>query len=126
MNFTEAIQSGFKRYADFSGRARRSEYWFWVLFTTLASFALSIIDSAVFGSQHSSSYSGGPFELIFSLATLIPSLAVTWRRLHDINRSAWWVLIAFTIVGIPVLIYWYCQPGTPGKNNFGPPAPTKP
>jgi uncharacterized membrane protein YhaH (DUF805 family) len=126
MNFTEAIQSGFKRYTDFSGRARRSEYWYWVLFTTLASFALSIIDSAVFGSQHSNSYSGGPLEPIFSLATLIPNFAVSWRRLHDINRSAWWILIAFTIVGIPVLIYWYCQPGTPGENNFGAPAPTKP
>jgi uncharacterized membrane protein YhaH (DUF805 family) len=60
------------------------------------------------------------------LATIIPGIAVTVRRLHDINKSGWWILIAFTVVGIIPLIYWYCQPGTPGKNQYGGPAPTKP
>jgi len=127
MNFTEAIQSGFKRYVDFNGRSIRSEYWYWTLFTLLASIALSLIDSAFFGGLHTSAWDKeGPLEIIFGLATFLPTWAVSFRRLHDINRSAWWVLIAFTIIGIPLLIYWNCQPGTPGKNRFGAPAPTKP
>jgi uncharacterized membrane protein YhaH (DUF805 family) len=123
MNFTEAVQAVLQKYAVFSGRSRRSEYWYWVLFTFLASIVLSIIDSALF---NYSLGSNGPLEIVFSLATLIPSLAVGIRRLHDINKSGWWTLIAFTIVGIIPLIYWYCQPGTHGKNSYGDPAPTKP
>jgi uncharacterized membrane protein YhaH (DUF805 family) len=121
MNLMQAVESVLmKRYADFAGRSIRSEYWYWVLFSLIASIILSIIDSIVFDRS-----SNGPFEIIFSLATLIPSIAVGIRRLHDINKSGWWVLISLTIVGIIPLIYWYCQPGTPGKNNFGAPAPTK-
>jgi uncharacterized membrane protein YhaH (DUF805 family) len=123
MNFTEAVQAVLQKYAVFSGRSRRSEYWYWVLFTFLASIVLSIIDSALFNYSFGSN---GPLEIVFSLATLIPSLAVGIRRLHDINKSGWWTLIAFTIVGIIPLIYWYCQPGTHGKNSYGDPAPTKP
>jgi uncharacterized membrane protein YhaH (DUF805 family) len=121
MNLMQAVESVLmKRYADFAGRSIRSEYWYWVLFSLIASIILSIIDSIVFDRS-----SNGPFEIIFSLATLIPSIAVGIRRLHDIDKSGWWVLISLTIVGIIPLIYWYCQPGTPGKNNFGAPAPTK-
>jgi uncharacterized membrane protein YhaH (DUF805 family) len=121
MTFTEAIQAVFKKYAVFSGRSRRSEYWYWTLFTLIASIAASIIDTTAFGSN-----SYGPLGIILSLATLIPSLAVGIRRLHDVDRSGWWILIDFTIIGIIPLIYWYCQPGTNGDNRFGPPAPTKP
>jgi uncharacterized membrane protein YhaH (DUF805 family) len=121
MNLMQAVESVLmKRYADFAGRSIRSEYWYWVLFSLIASIILSIIDSIVFDRS-----SNGPFEIIFSLATLVPSIAVGIRRLHDIDKSGWWVLISLTIVGIIPLIYWYCQPGTPGKNNFGAPAPTK-
>jgi uncharacterized membrane protein YhaH (DUF805 family) len=124
MNFTDAVTAVFKKYTDFSGRSLRSEYWFWVLFTLMVSIVLSILDSIIFGSKANSN--NGPLEIVFSLGTLIPSIAVTVRRLHDVNKSGWWILIAFTIVGIIPLIYWYCQPGTAGKNDFGDPAPTKP
>jgi uncharacterized membrane protein YhaH (DUF805 family) len=123
MNFTDAVTAVFKKYAVFNGRSLRSEYWFWVLFTLIVSIVLSILDSIIFGSKASSN---GPLEVVFSLGTLIPSIAVSVRRLHDVNKSGWWILIAFTIVGIIPLIYWYCQPGTAGKNDFGAPAPTKP
>jgi uncharacterized membrane protein YhaH (DUF805 family) len=123
MDFTDAVKAVFKKYAVFDGRSRRSEYWFWVLFILLVSIALSIIDSILFGTKSSSS---GPLEAVFSLATIIPGIAVTVRRLHDVNKSGWWILIALTIVGIIPLIYWYCQEGTSGKNNYGGPAPTKP
>jgi uncharacterized membrane protein YhaH (DUF805 family) len=124
MNFTDSVKAVFKKYAVFDGRSLRSEYWYWILFSLLASIVLSILDSVVFGTKADSN--SGPLEIIFSLATIIPSIAVTVRRLHDVNRSGWWILIVFTIVGIIPLIYWYCQPGTPGKNDYGEPAPTKP
>ena len=62
----------------------------------------------------------GPLAIVFSLATLIPNLAVAIRRLHDVGRSGWWLLIMFTIVGILVLLYWYVQPGQRSENKFGP------
>jgi uncharacterized membrane protein YhaH (DUF805 family) len=123
MNFTEAVQAVFKKYAVFDGRSRRSEYWYWVLFGVLASIVLSILDSIFFGTNADRN---GPFNVIFSLATIVPSIAVGARRLHDINKTGWWQLIAFTIVGIIPLIYWACQPGTAGKNDYGGLAPTKP
>jgi uncharacterized membrane protein YhaH (DUF805 family) len=126
MGFTDAVKAVFKKYAVFDGRSLRSEYWYWVLFTFIASIILSILDSILFDSKASLSNNDGPLEIIFSLATLVPSIAVGVRRLHDVNKSGWWVLIAFTIVGLIPLIYWFCQPGTAGKNLFGSPAPQKP
>lgn len=118
MNFIDAIKSGFANYVNFSGRAVRSEFWYWVLFCFILGIATAILDMAIFpGSQIS------PLNSIASLVTLLPSLAVGARRLHDIDRTGWWQLIAFTIVGTIVLIYWYCQPGQPGDNRFGGPAP---
>jgi uncharacterized membrane protein YhaH (DUF805 family) len=124
MNFTDAVTAVFKKYTVFSGRSLRSEFWYWALFTLIISIILSILDSIVFDTKADSGT--GPFSLIFSLATIIPTIAVTVRRLHDINKSGWWILISFTIIGIIPLIYWYCQPGTAGKNDFGGPAPSKP
>ncbi len=115
MTFQEAILSGFRKYATFSGRAPRSEYWYWVLFVILVNVALSILDRAVFSESEIS-----PLSSIWSLAVLLPGLAVSVRRLHDTDHTGWWLLIAFTIIGIIVLIVWYCQPGTPGSNRFGP------
>jgi uncharacterized membrane protein YhaH (DUF805 family) len=123
LKFTEAIKAVLKKYTDFSTRSLRSEYWNWVLFGFIASVILSILDSIVFGTKSSNT---GPFEILFSLATFIPGLAVTVRRLHDVDKSGWWILIALTIVGIIPLTYWFCIPGTPSNNRFGRPAPTKP
>ena len=116
MGFGEAIASGFANYVNFSGRAFRSEYWLWVLFTVIGSLVTGILDAAAFG------YSPGgvsPLNAIFDLVTLLPSLAVGARRLHDIDRSGWWVLITLTIIGIVLLLVWACMRGTPGSNRFG-------
>ena len=112
MNFTQAISSGFSNYVNFAGRAIRSEYWYWVLFVLIATIATSIID-LVLGITL--------FEPIFSLAVLLPSIAVGVRRLHDLDRSGWGLLLGFIpLIGAIVLIVWFCGRGTPGANRFGP------
>ena len=117
MGFVEAIKSCFSNYVTFGGRATRSEYWYWVLFVTIASLVALAIDSAVFGFNP-----GGvsPISTIFDLVTLLPSIAVAGRRLHDMDRTAWWLLITFTGIGTFVLIIWFCFRGTVGANRFGP------
>jgi uncharacterized membrane protein YhaH (DUF805 family) len=98
MTFGESISTCFSKYADFNGRAARPEYWWWVLFTFLASAATGIVSEAVSG--------------IFSLAVLLPSLAVGARRLHDTDRSGWWLLLwVIPILGWIVLIVWLTQEG---------------
>jgi len=115
MNFTEAIQSGFNNYVNFSGRAQRSAFWFWVLFVFAASIVAGILDMAIFGAE---SYT--PLSTLFGLAVFLPGLAVAVRRLHDTGRTGWWVLLwLIPIIGWIVLIIWYCQPGEPGTNQYG-------
>jgi uncharacterized membrane protein YhaH (DUF805 family) len=116
MNFQQAIASGFQNYVNFAGRAVRSEYWYWVLFSVLGGLVTGILDGALFTTDSIS-----PLNSIFGLLTFLPSLAVGVRRLHDIDRTGWWVLIAFTIIGIIVLIVWACQKSDPGPNRYGPP-----
>jgi uncharacterized membrane protein YhaH (DUF805 family) len=116
MNFWQAIKSGFSNYVTFSGRAIRSEYWYWVLFGLLGGLATEILDAGIFSSQIPSA---SPLNGVFNLLTFLPSLALAVRRLHDIDRSGWWILVTFTIVGIVLLIYWACKSGTPGPNRFG-------
>jgi uncharacterized membrane protein YhaH (DUF805 family) len=116
MNFVEAIKSGFSHYVTFSGRASRSEYWYWVLFAALGGLVTAVIDAAIFG------YHAGvsPLNSIFGVAVFLPGLAVAARRLHDTDRTAWWLLLALTGIGAIVLIIWFCFKGTPGPNRFGP------
>src|SRR5436189_326586 len=99
MGFGAAIQSCFSKYATFRGRAPRSEYWYFVLFSILIQIPASILDSAL--SPERTSSRNGPVSALLSLALLLPSLAVTVRRLHDTNRSGFWVLAFYgaTIVG---------------------------
>jgi len=104
MTFTQAISSGFRRYFDFRTRSSRSEYWWWTLFSILASVAATVFDEVLFGGT-------AVLDTLNTIALFIPGLAVAVRRLHDIDRSGWWFLIAFTIIGILLLIYWYVQPG---------------
>ncbi len=110
MGFADAIKSGFNKYVGFSGRASRSEYWFWTLFSIIASIVAGIID-AVIGL--------GFIGAIVSLGLFLPSLAVAVRRLHDLDRTGWWILIAFTGIGIILLIVWDCIKGTTGPNSYG-------
>jgi uncharacterized membrane protein YhaH (DUF805 family) len=114
MNFVEAIQSGFRNYVNFSGRAQRSAFWYWVLFAVIAAIVAGMLDNMVFGEGE------GPIGTIVSLALFLPGLSVSVRRLHDIDRTGWWVLLAFTVIGIIVLIIFNCTKGTPGPNRFGP------
>lgn len=115
MNFQEAITSGFRHYVNFSGRAPRSAYWYWVLFVVLVSIGLGILDRAVFPYSEIS-----PLSTIWSLAVFLPGLAVAIRRLHDLDRSGWWTLLVLTGIGAILLIIWFCMRGTAGKNRFGP------
>ena len=113
MNFGQAIASGFKKYVDFTGRAARSEFWYWTLFGVLAQIVGAIIDSAL-GSPVS------PVQSLVGVVLLLPGLAVSARRLHDLDRTAWWLLLIFTGIGIILLIIWDCMRGTRGPNRFGP------
>jgi YidC/Oxa1 family membrane protein insertase len=119
MDFWEAVASGFTNYVTFSGRAIRSEFWYWILFTLLGASATNLIDAAMSVWPPTSSLIS-PFNSVFHLLTFLPSVAVGVRRLHDVDRSGWWMLIALTIIGVFVLIYWFCKPSTPAENQFGP------
>jgi uncharacterized membrane protein YhaH (DUF805 family) len=107
-----------KKYAVFGGRSRRKEYWYFVLFSLIVSLVLSAIDALLgtFGSANVGLLGG-----IYGLAVLIPSIAVSVRRLHDIDRTGWWVLIGLVpVIGTIVLLVFAASDGTPGKNRFGP------
>jgi uncharacterized membrane protein YhaH (DUF805 family) len=125
MNFPEAIASGFSNYLNFFGRAANSEYWFWVLFAALGMVATELLDAAIFVYHPGVSPAGpsplnSPLNFIFTLVVLLPSLAVAVRRLHDIDRTGWWMLLVFTGAGILLLLFWQSQESTSGANRFGP------
>lgn len=122
MNFQTSIKTCFSKYATFSGRASRSEFWFFFLFSVLGGIIAMIIDSMILGY---SAEDDGPINLIFNILILIPSLAVGSRRLHDIGRSGWWQLIYFTIIGIILLIVWFATIGSSKKNVHGAPIKLK-
>lgn len=106
MNFQESIQICFQKFADFNGRAKRPEFWWFVLFCFLVALALDMISSSISG--------------IFSLVTLIPSLAVGSRRLHDTNKSGWFqLLLLIPILGWIAIIYLQAQPGDTETNQYG-------
>jgi uncharacterized membrane protein YhaH (DUF805 family) len=108
-----------KKYVVFSGRARRKEFWMFVLFNVIISIVLGIIDKVI-GTDYGNG-SSGVLRTIYSLAVLLPSLGVTWRRLHDTDRSGWWILIGLIpIIGWIVLIVFYAQEGKAGDNQYGP------
>jgi uncharacterized membrane protein YhaH (DUF805 family) len=105
MTFQESIKVCFAKYADFGGRATRSEYWWFILFIVLVSLATSMISSVV--------------SVLFSLATLLPSLAAATRRLHDTGRSGWWQLVVLIpVVGIVIIIIFLAQEGKGSPDNL--------
>jgi uncharacterized membrane protein YhaH (DUF805 family) len=112
MGFGQAISAGFSNYVNFRDRASRSEYWYWILFIVLADIVAGIIDATL--DIH---FVTG----VFGLVTIIPNIAVAIRRLHDLDRTGWWILIGFIpLVGWIILLIWYCTRGTVGPNRFGP------
>jgi len=118
MGFQDAIRSVFSKYVTISGRAPRSEYWWWFLFVILGQVAFGIVDSILFGA---SPENPGVLAGLFGLAILLPSICVAGRRLHDRDMSAWWLLLALIpVIGFLVLLYFYVTKGTDGPNRFGP------
>lgn len=112
MSFTDAVKSVFSQYVGFKGRARRSEYWWFVLFNVIVAVVISLIARLT----GFTALSG-----IYSLAVLLPGLAVAVRRLHDIGKSGWFYLFAFIpVVGAIILLVWFCKDSEPGANAYGP------
>ncbi len=102
-----------KKYADFSGRARRREYWMFVLINFLIASGLTVLGMVIHPAM--------ALYVLYLIAMFIPSLAVGFRRLHDTGRSAWWFLILLVpFIGAIVFLVWLCQDGKPGGNQWGP------
>ena len=116
MTFTNAIFAGFRNYAKFNGRATRPEYWWFYLFNFLVTNFVTVLGRMVHPSLLL-------LNLVVALGLLLPMLSVGVRRLHDTNRSGWWLLLTFTIIGIIPLVIWLASRGDEGDNRFGlPPA----
>lgn len=136
MGFGQAVSSGFRNYATFSGRARRSEFWWWVLFTAIVSVVAQVLDfalglriggsSATVDAVNNSTFtfsfsSAGWITLVAGLLLLLPSLAMQVRRLHDTDHTGWWWWInVICCIGWIVLLVFWLQPSTPGANRYGP------
>lgn len=112
MSFVDAIRSVLTQYVGFRGRARRSEYWWFYLFTSILGFLTACLSGEAVGSY---------IAVIVGLALILPSLAVSVRRLHDTDRSGWFLLLALIpIVGGIIVLVFHVQDSTPGPNRFGP------
>ena len=129
MGFVEASKSYLVKWLNFKERTSRSEYWWGYLFSVIFSFSIGFIIgfvSAIIGVEEGSTTMGqlqipvmGLLQLPLTLFLVIAGLSLSVRRLHDIDRSGWWFLIIFTIIGIFVLIYWACKKGDEVENRFG-------
>ncbi len=112
MSFTQAIGSAFRKYVVFNGRSSRSEYWWWALFAVIGYIAAAVIDTII-----------GTYPLLYviwALVVILSGLAVSVRRLHDLDKSGWWVLIGFIpLIGGIIIIFWFVRRGSDGPNQFG-------
>ena len=108
-DLTNSVISCFNKYFDFETRSSRKEFWYWQLFRILMFLSITYLESL------------GLSGLLFisNFIFLIPEIAVSIRRLHDINKSGWWILLTLTIIGIIPLIYFYCIKGDDGANDYG-------
>lgn len=153
MTFGDAVGEGIFNYSYFGQRAARAEYWWWVLFSIICTFGAIVLDSLIFAGWNGPQFwyvVGGPFYIVVALALFLPTLSVTVRRLHDTNKSGWWLLFPygtmfigravnnatafslgvsanlFLAVGILMLIFFIILlvfmllPGNPGNNKYGP------
>ncbi|WP_268939937.1 DUF805 domain-containing protein [Parahaliea maris] len=108
-----------KNYVGFSGRAQRTEIWMFILINFLITLLLAFLDGML--GLYNAEVGVGVLQGVYSLAVFLPSLAVAVRRLHDIGRTGWWLLIAFIpLVGLIVLLVFYCLDSQPGDNEYGP------
>jgi uncharacterized membrane protein YhaH (DUF805 family) len=105
MTFGESISTCFTKYANFDGRATRSEFWWFILFSMLVQMGASIVSQVIAG--------------LLALALLLPTIAAGARRLHDIGRSGWWQLIGLIPLVNLLLLYWCVLPGAESANDYG-------
>ncbi|MCX7888457.1 MAG: DUF805 domain-containing protein [Rhodobacteraceae bacterium] len=131
MGMVEAVRTCFRKYATFRGRAARSEYWWFVLFNVIVSAVIAAIFppvavdmGATAGESMMEAYAmvkPSVPSAIWSLFVLLPGLAVAVRRLHDGDKSGWWLLLAFIpVIGAIILLVWFVTRGTRGDNSYGP------
>ena len=118
MGFADAVKTCMSsKFIEFKGRAQRSEYWWFLVFTLGLTIVLSMADSAIFNSEE---FGSGTLSTIWSLVVILPYVGVGVRRLHDLDKSGWWLLISFIpVIGFIVLIFWFARKGTAGGNRFG-------
>ena len=126
MSFVESVRTCFSKYVTFSGRAARSEFWWFVLFVFATQIVLSWVDIALWGTTEvgPGSIAGSTdtpiLSGLFGLATLLPMISVAVRRLHDRDKSGWWYWLGLIpLVGFIILIVWFATEGTRGANRFG-------
>lgn len=117
MNFSTAISTCLSKYGTFAGRATRSEFWWFYLFTVLLGWGSSVVGAIVLGEA------GDFLSGVISLVFFIPILAAGSRRLHDIGRSGWWQLLLLTLIGVILLIIWWASDSKKETNEYGPYTP---
>lgn len=117
VSFSRAVRMAFDSYCRFQGRSSRSEYWWWVLFVAILSFCIGIIEGILGFSMTAVQTTSG----ILSLVLLLPGLGLSVRRLHDIGKSGWWILLGFIpVVGAIILITWFARNSEMTENRYGP------
>lgn len=119
MNFLEAVKSYFVRWNDFKGRSSRSEYWWAILFTNIVNIVLNMLLTTLQQSESAITLVLLLLILGLLLFMLVAIFSLIARRLHDINKSGWWYLLVFTIIGMIPLLYWFVQKGDEADNRFG-------
>lgn len=120
MGFQEAVRSGFRRWSETSGRSSRSEYWWWILFNILLLFGAALVFGVIGAASRTVAQLGALAFAVAFLVLIIPTFTLSIRRLHDTNRSGWWLLVnLIPYLGSFILLILYCIDGTPGPNRFG-------
>ena len=119
MNFLEAVKSFFVRWNDFKGRSSRSDYWWAILFTNIANIVLNMLSTTLQQSESVITLVLLLLILGLLLFMLVAIFSLIARRLHDVNKSGWWYLLVFTIIGMIPLLYWFVQKGDEADNRFG-------
>ena len=117
VSFSQAVRMAFDSYCRFQGRSSRSEYWWWVLFCSILGFCIGIVEGILDFSMTAVQATSG----ILSLVLLLPGLGLSVRRLHDIGKSGWWILLGLIpVVGAIVLIIWFARNSQMQDNQYGP------
>lgn len=117
--FGQAVKSCFNQYCGFKGRASRAEFWWFALFTAIVGLVLGFVDGLLFTSTENAFFALLGFSGLFWLGVFLPALAVTARRLHDTDKSGWWMLLYLTIIGGIVVFIFTLLRGNEGSNKYG-------